>query len=338
MKTVSLWTRTLACSLSFVLVAMAGLMSAAAQAVKNGAVWDVSVASDSANPDANPDTNGTLVVYDSVRAGNGDLFWRPVSGGAEVQLELPGVEANPSIAGNFIAFESRPTLFDTSDIFVYDITTNLLYRITDTPLVTEQLNDITVFPDGIRVVWASDEDGFDQRNVKAATFSLPGPQDSTPPVITQPSDITGNATMPSGAVVSFEVNATDDVGVVSLVCTPSAGSVFPIGISPVQCTASDAAGNTDEAGFNVKIKGAPEQIVDLVALAAVTTLPPALRAKLLATFQAALADPHNVQVACRTLSAFILLVRLQQPNVIPTAKRNQMIADATRIKAVLGCL
>jgi Tol biopolymer transport system component len=308
------------------------------QAVKTGPVWNVTSLSDAANPEANPDTNGTLVVYDSLRASNGDLFWQPVGGGAEVQLQLPSFEANPNIAGNFIAFESRVTLFSTTDIFVYDIVNNRFFQITDTPLVTEQLNDITLLPNGdLRVVWTTDEDGFDQRNVKGATFSVPAAADTTPPVIVQLPDITANATMPSGATVSFVVNATDDVGVVSLVCTPATGSVFPIGTSPVQCTASDAAGNTDGAGFSIRIKGAPEQIVDLVALAAGTTLPPALRAKLLATLQAALAEPHNVQVACRVLNAFILLVRLQPPNLIPPAKKNQMIADATRIKTVLGC-
>ncbi len=146
------------------------------QAVKSGAVWTVAAASDSTNPEANPDTNGSLVVYDSNRAGNADLYWRPVAGGAEVQLQLSGFEANPSIAGNFIAFESRPSLFDTTDIFVYDIGANRLYQITNTPLVTEQLNDITLLGNGyVRVVWASDEDGFDQRNVKGATFYLGAP-------------------------------------------------------------------------------------------------------------------------------------------------------------------
>lgn len=145
------------------------------QAVKSGAVWNVDVVSNSANPEANPDTNGVLVVYDSFRDGNADIFWRTVVvGGNEVQLQMPSFEANPSIAGDFISFESRPTLIATTDIFVYDIVNNLLYQITDTPLVTEQLNDITVLPNGdLRVVWASDEDGFDQRNVRAATFELP---------------------------------------------------------------------------------------------------------------------------------------------------------------------
>lgn len=80
--------------------------------------------------------------------------------------------------------------------------TFLLYQITDTPLVTEQLNDITVFPDGIRVVWTTDDDGFDQRNVKATRFHFlraltTGRQSSPTP------DITANATMPWGAAINF---------------------------------------------------------------------------------------------------------------------------------------
>ena len=143
------------------------------QAVKAGAVWNVGVVADTTNPEANPDTNGTLVVYDSFRAGSGNIFWRTVAGGAEVQLQMASFASNPSIAGNFIAFETRQTLGSTTDIFVYDIAANLLYQITNTPGVTEQLNDITLLPDcRIRVVWASNEDGNNARNIKAATFSL----------------------------------------------------------------------------------------------------------------------------------------------------------------------
>ena len=144
------------------------------QAVKTGAIWTTSVVSDTLGPASNPDTNETLVVYDSQRGTNSDIFWRSVGGGGETQLEIPGFEGNPSIAGNFIAFESRATVVDAADIFVYDIANNLLYQITNTPLVNEQLNDITRLPNGdLRVVWASDEDGPDQRNIKSATFSLP---------------------------------------------------------------------------------------------------------------------------------------------------------------------
>jgi hypothetical protein len=143
------------------------------QAVKSGGIWTTSIVSDTLSPEANPDSNGALVVYDSQRGTNPDIFWRAVGGGAEAQLELGGLEGNPSIAGNYIAFESRASLVDAADIFVYDVLNNLLYQITNTPGVNEQLNDITLLPDGrLRAVWASDEDGFDQRNIKAVTFRL----------------------------------------------------------------------------------------------------------------------------------------------------------------------
>lgn len=143
------------------------------QAVFASGAWTTSVVTAVTGHEANPDTNGTLVVYDAMRSGERDLFLKPVGGGAEVQLQLPGLQENPSVAGDLIAFESRADLFSTSDLYLYDITTNRLYRISDTPSVNEQLNDITVLPDGrIRIVWATDEDGFDQRNVRAATFSL----------------------------------------------------------------------------------------------------------------------------------------------------------------------
>jgi len=143
------------------------------QAVKTNATWVASVVSDSTSPEGNPDSNGTLVVYDSQRSGKSSIFMRPVAGGAEVELEFPGVQRDPRIAGDFIVFQSAATIFDTSDIYIYDTVNNRLFQITDTPLVTEQLNDITVLPDGrVRVVWSSDEDG-DTRNVKSATLRFP---------------------------------------------------------------------------------------------------------------------------------------------------------------------
>ena len=151
------------------------------QAVKSGAGWSVSAASATSNPEGNPTTNGTVVVYDVVQLvqpGQVSLIaWRPLTGGAENRLQLDGAWAfDPSIVGNIIAFESRatgPLGLGQADIFVYDIGSNTLYQITNTP-ADEQLNDITVLTDGrLRLVWDSDEDGFFQRNIHAATFTLP---------------------------------------------------------------------------------------------------------------------------------------------------------------------
>ena len=84
------------------------------QAVQNGGAWNVSVVAATTGPEGNPSTNGALVAYDAQRGGKSGIFWRPVGGGAEVELEMAGFQGNPSIAGNVIAFESRATAIDVS--------------------------------------------------------------------------------------------------------------------------------------------------------------------------------------------------------------------------------
>lgn len=161
--------------------------------------------------------------------------------------------------------------------------------------------------------------------------------DDTAPVVTPPADITMDAISPAGAPVNYVVTASDNVGVTSLNCAPVSGSVFPIGTTLVQCTAQDAAGNHAGASFQVRVRGAAEQIVALIQLASGRSLPPAIAAQLLVALQRALSNPRNLPAACRSLDLFITLVRAHAGRSIPVARATQLIADATRIKAVLGC-
>jgi len=127
----------------------------------------------------------------------------------------------------------------------------------NTPLVTEQLNDITVLPDGrVRVVWSSDEDGFDQRNVKAATFTLP-PADNTAPVLGALTDVVVtlplNSTATSTTVTFPTPTATDDSGSPTVTTNPISGSVFQVGVTTVNVTATDPTGNTATGSFTVNV-------------------------------------------------------------------------------------
>ncbi len=190
-----------------------------------------------------------------------DLYWRSVGGGTETHLQIAGVQINPSIAGNYIAFEGRAAIFDTSDLFVYNVVSNLLYRITDTPLVSEQLNDITMLPNcDVRVVWASDEVDYVHRNIKAATFSVGGcgGPDTTPPVLDEPIpnvvvSLPLNSSATTMAVTFATPTATDNSGSVTVVTNPVSGSVFPVGTTTVNVTATDGAGNTDTGSFTVTV-------------------------------------------------------------------------------------
>ena len=94
-------------------------------------------------------------------------------------------------------------------------------------------------------------------------------EDTTPPTITPPADVTVDATSSSGAVVNYPAaTATDDVGVtVGPTCTPASGSTFSIGSTTVTCTAEDAAGNVGSATFTVTVN----EIVPNIALPPYTT-------------------------------------------------------------------
>jgi uncharacterized protein (TIGR03382 family) len=127
--------------------------------------------------ESQPDTNGEVVVYASTRAVESggtdrDIYWKPVGGGPEERLELPGLDANPSISGSLVAFERRAPGKTDFDIAVYDLRSQALYLLTQGP-ENENLNDLSMAPDGtVRVVWTASENG--DFNVHSFTFRLPG--------------------------------------------------------------------------------------------------------------------------------------------------------------------
>jgi hypothetical protein len=142
------------------------------QATLSGPSWVVTtLVPESAVPHF-PDTDGSVVVYDDTRAGEQDIFWQPVGGGPEHRLEMPGDQVDPSVSGGLILFPSTPPGEQAADLYLYQISTNRLFRVTSTQGVNESLVDISVLPDGqARIVWSSGEEG--QRDVLGATVELP---------------------------------------------------------------------------------------------------------------------------------------------------------------------
>lgn len=79
--------------------------------------------------------------------------------------------------------------------------------------------------------------------------------DSTAPTLSLPGNKTEQATSPAGAIVTWSATATDANPASPVVsCTPSSGSTFPLGTTPVSCSATDAAGNTATGSFNVTVR------------------------------------------------------------------------------------
>jgi len=125
--------------------------------------------------------------------------------------------------------------------------------------------------------------------------------------------LTFNATSPSGAVVTYQVNATDNVGVTSLVCEPKSGSVFPIGNTTVNCTAGDAAGNTASESFDVHVSSAREQLDALGTVLGRLDLPNGTRQPLMNQLRAAGGD----ELSCEKIADFLHLLAVKQENIKP---------------------
>ncbi len=78
--------------------------------------------------------------------------------------------------------------------------------------------------------------------------------DTTPPVITVPSDITIEGNTAGGATVTFSATAHDGSdGDVAPVCTPASGAVFPLGTTTASCIATDNHGNSATGTFHVTV-------------------------------------------------------------------------------------
>ncbi|MEO7099561.1 MAG: alpha-L-fucosidase [Luteolibacter sp.] len=76
--------------------------------------------------------------------------------------------------------------------------------------------------------------------------------DKNLPVLSLPANMTVDAPDSMGAVVNFTATAVDgESGVVTVVSQPASGSLFPAGLTTVQCAATDMAGNTASGTFTV---------------------------------------------------------------------------------------
>ena len=104
---------------------------------------------------------------------------------------------------------------------------------------------------------AGDRDG----NTTSVAFPVTV-TDVAAPVVTAPAAQVAEATGSDGAVVDYPaVSAQDDVdGSLSPDCDHASGARFPLGVTTVTCTATDAHGNTGTAAFAVTVQDttAPE--------------------------------------------------------------------------------
>jgi hypothetical protein len=162
--------------------------------------------------------------------------------------------------------------------------------------------------------------------------------DTTPPVLTLPPNVMADAISPAGAPVIYLASASDIADPTpSVACTPSSGSVFSIGTTAVTCTAADDSGNSSRGTFNVHVRGAVDQVLALIDKTLSMVNQPELKSALKARLGEALEMlmAKRPSAACRPLNTYIALV--SRANTLTPALRAELISDATRIKAVIGC-
>lgn len=223
------------------------------KAVRTAGAWgSPQPVSATLDPEENPDTDGVTVVYDSTRAGKRSVFFQPLAGGAETELEIAGAQSNPAINEGVVSFESTSAPGAKSDIYVYVIATNTLYQVTNTPDIGEHLNDIDVLPGGVvRVAWAADEGEVEAgiKDIHAITYSLPGAGDTMAPAITITTPADGGV-YTLDHVVAADYTCTDEAsgsGIASCAGPVAVGAPIvtsAIGAHSFAVTGSDNAGNT----------------------------------------------------------------------------------------------
>jgi|GEM_PF-1311810 len=109
----------------------------------------------------------------------------------------------------------------------------------------------STFPLGDTTVTCTATDG--DGNIGTAQFTVTV-VDTTAPALTTSGDIALSTTAASGRVVTFSVTALDLVdGEGAPTCTPASGATFPVGVTRVECSLVDAAGNRADAAFTVTV-------------------------------------------------------------------------------------
>jgi len=109
----------------------------------------------------------------------------------------------------------------------------------------------------ILTLTVTDSDGLSSSDQVTVTV-----QDTTPPALSLPANQVLEATSPQGAVATFSATASDLVdGAVEVTCTPASGSTFPLGTTPVQCSATDSHGNPATASFTVTVQDTTPPVI-----------------------------------------------------------------------------
>jgi len=109
----------------------------------------------------------------------------------------------------------------------------------------------TGLSDGEHTFTITSTDGAGNSTSQSVTWVV----DATGPVIAAHDGMNATTTDSNGTAVTYTAPSANDAidGPVSVSCTPASGTVFPVGVTTVNCTATDAHGNTTTSTFAVTV-------------------------------------------------------------------------------------
>jgi hypothetical protein len=166
----------------------------------------------------------------------------------------------------------------------------------------------------------------DAGNTSEATFTV-RLTDELPPVIGPMPDLTATATVWGTAVVNWTVPASDNLGSVSVSCTPPSGTAFPVGATRVTCVATDEVGLTASRSFSVTVAPNPGAVFDRLYEVIRTSHTNAIyKSVLLVSVRVidAQYDRGNTRSGCVLLGLLDNAIRSADGRAIPTAEAQVM--------------
>lgn len=293
-------------------------------------------------PAFSPD--GTTIAFESTRFNtanplipNTDIYTIDAADGGNerrVTADL-GFDGGPAFSpdGATVAFSGRtaPPAEDP-EIFVVGVDGSNRVNLTQ---LSGSDDHPSFSPDGSKIAYARidgfsadifvmDADGTNSTRLTTASGLNTRPSwglavevdDTNAPEITAPEGVNAVATSITGAVVTFEVTAVDDVdGTAVVTCEPESGQAFPVGTTTVECISTDTAGNTATATFTVTVTvpGGAAGFTLLMDSIAALGLPTGVTRSLLGPLSQSArllsdANPANDVAACNQLAAFVRIV------------------------------
>ncbi|RDJ39194.1 MAG: HYR domain-containing protein [Crenarchaeota archaeon] len=124
------------------------------------------------------------------------------------------------------------------------------------PVTCDATSEVTLFPylpptPTTTLVTCTAEDNAGNQATTSFNVIV---QDTTAPFLIVPADIVVETTDPAGVPVTFTPTATDLFdGAVTPVCSPASGDTFTVGVTTVDCSATDSTGNVDNDSFLVTV-------------------------------------------------------------------------------------